>query len=178
MVPALHGVPPPVAGGPAFALAVDDTSFPASPGFATDVVRVTLHNSQIIRGIFVAFDQAMNHVLRDDVEIHPQVGRHMPGPLVFPRAVIASLAIDTLLSPSPPSGSVGAPPLALSAHIVPSPPPPSPTDWVVDSGASFHTTTASSLSHSHAPNPSHPPSIVVGNGSTLPVISVGASVLS
>jgi hypothetical protein len=66
--------------------------------------------------------------------------------------------------------------LALSAHTIPSPPPPSPPIGVVDSGASFHTT-ASSLSHSHPPHPSHPPSIVVGNGSTLPVTSVGASVL-
>jgi hypothetical protein len=70
--------------------------------------------------------------------------------------------------------------LALSAHAVPSPPPPPPPpiDWVVDSGASFHTTpTVSSLSHSHLPHPSHPQSIVVGNSSTLPVTSVGASVL-
>jgi hypothetical protein len=57
--------------------------------------------------------------------------------------------------------------------------PLSPTDWVVDSGASFHTTpTTSSLSHSHPPHPSHPFSIVVGNGSTLSVTSVSASVLS
>jgi hypothetical protein len=44
------------------------------------------------------------------------VSRHVPGPLVFPRDVIASLAIETLLSPSPTSGFVGAPPLALSLH--------------------------------------------------------------
>jgi hypothetical protein len=89
----------------------------------------------------------------------------MPRSLVFSRVVLTSLTIETLLSPSPP--------LALSSYTVPSPPPPSPTDWVVDSGASFHTTpTTSSLSHSHPPHRSHPPSIVVGNGSTLPVTSV------
>jgi hypothetical protein len=35
----------------------------------------------------------------------------------------------------------------------------SPTDWVVDSRATFHTTpTISSLFHFHPPHPSHPPS--------------------
>ena len=102
----------------------------------------------------------------------------MPGPLVFPRAVIASLAIEPPLSPSLPSNHVRAPPLSLSAHPAAFPQSPSPVDWVVDSGASFHTTpTTSSLLHSHPPHPSHPSSIVLGNGSTLPVTSVGASVL-
>jgi hypothetical protein len=55
--------------------------------------------------------------------------------------------------------------------------PPS-SDWVIDSGASYHTTpTTGTLSRSHPPHSSHPSSIVVGNGSTLPVTSVGASVL-
>jgi hypothetical protein len=104
----------------------------------------------------------------------------VPGPLVFPRATIASLAVEPMSSPSLPCASIGAPSLALSAHTVPSSPPPpgTTTDWVVDSGASFHTTpTTSSLLHSHPPHPSHPSSIVVGNGSTLPVTSVGTSVL-
>jgi hypothetical protein len=53
-----------------------------------------------------------------------------------------------------------------------------PSDWVIDSGASYHTTpTTGTLSRSHPPHFSHPSSIVVGNGSTLPVTSVGASVL-
>jgi hypothetical protein len=55
---------------------------------------------------------------------------------------------------------------------------PTPSDWVIDSGASYHTTpTTGTLSRSHLPLPSHPSSIIVGNGSTLPVTSVGASVL-
>jgi hypothetical protein len=55
--------------------------------------------------------------------------------------------------------------------------PPS-SDWVIDSGASYHTTpTTGMLSHSHPPPSTHPTSIVVGNGSTLPVTLVGASVL-
>jgi hypothetical protein len=68
----------------------------------------------------------MNPVLRDCVELHLQAGRHMPGPLAFPRVVIASLVIETPLSPFPPSGYVGAPPLTLSSHHVPSPPLPLP----------------------------------------------------
>jgi hypothetical protein len=55
--------------------------------------------------------------------------------------------------------------------------PPSP-NWVIDSGASYHSTpTAGMLSRSHPPHSSHPTPIVVGNGSTLPITSVGASVL-
>jgi hypothetical protein len=55
--------------------------------------------------------------------------------------------------------------------------PPS-FDWVVDSSASYHTTpTAGMLSRSHPIHSSHPSSIVVGNSTTLPVTSIGASVL-
>jgi small nuclear ribonucleoprotein (snRNP)-like protein len=152
--------------------------------FTSPVVPVNvcalLHNGQLIRGMFVSFDPVWNPILQDWVEIHPQAGRHVPGPLVLPCAAIASLAVEPVSSPSLTSASIGAPSLALSAHTVPSPPPPPPptTDWVVDSGVSFHTTpTTSSLFHYHPPHPSHPSSIVVGNGSTLPVTSVGASVL-
>jgi hypothetical protein len=56
-------------------------------------------------------------------------------------------------------------------------PPPS-SDWVIDSSASYHTTpTTGMLSRSHPPHSYHPSSIVVGNGYTLLVTSVGASVL-
>lgn len=52
-----------------------------------------------------------------------------------------------------------------------------PSDWVVDSDASYHTTSsAGSLSRSHLPHPSNP-SIIGGNGSTLSVTSVGVSIL-
>jgi hypothetical protein len=78
-------------GVPAFALATSATSFLGSPSFAVTVVRVTLHDSQIIRGIFVAINQAMNHVLRDCVELYPQASHHASGPLVFPSVAIAYL---------------------------------------------------------------------------------------
>lgn len=64
MAQVTHGVPP-AARGPTFVLAAGATSFLASPSFAVTAVRVTLHDGQIIQGIFVAFDQAMNPVLRD-----------------------------------------------------------------------------------------------------------------
>jgi hypothetical protein len=55
--------------------------------------------------------------------------------------------------------------------------PPS-SDWVIDSSASYHTTpTTRMLSFSCPPPSTHPTSIIVGNGSTLPVISVCASML-
>jgi hypothetical protein len=47
------------------------------------------------------------------------------------------------------------------------------TDWVADSGASSHTTPYPGNIHSSA----HPPSIIAGNGSVLPITSVGESVL-
>jgi hypothetical protein len=50
--------------------------------------------------------------------------------------------------------------------------PPS-SDWVIDFGASYHTTpTTGTLSRSHPP----PIPLILGNVSTLPVTSVGASV--
>jgi hypothetical protein len=75
---------------------------------------------------------------------------------------------------SPPAGGWDNTSLADAFSTMPMTPP---SDWVIDSGASYHTTpTTGTLSRSH-PLPSHPSSIVVGNSSTLPVISVGASVL-
>jgi hypothetical protein len=56
--------------------------------------------------------------------------------------------------------------------------PPTVTDWVVDSGASNHTTSDAGNLTSIRPTTSiDPSSIVVGNGSDLPVTSVGDSVL-
>jgi hypothetical protein len=55
---------------------------------------------------------------------------------------------------------------------------PPPSDWVIDSGASYHTTpSAGMLSHFHPLRSPHPSSIVIGNDSTLPITSVGVSVL-
>jgi small nuclear ribonucleoprotein (snRNP)-like protein len=140
--------------GPTFVLDASTPSFLAPPGSAGITMRVLLYDGQLVLGTFVSFDPAWNPVVQDCVELHPQAGRHMPGPLIFPRVVIASLAIGPPLSPSLPSNHVRAPPLALSAHPAASPLSPSPTDWVVDSGASFHTTpTTSSLFHCHPPHP-------------------------
>jgi hypothetical protein len=52
-------------------------------------------------------------------------------------------------------------------------------DWVADSGASHHTThSVGNISNPRPLNSASPSSIVVGNGSTLPVTSVGDSVIS
>jgi hypothetical protein len=56
--------------------------------------------------------------------------------------------------------------------------PPAVTDWVADSGASNHTTSdAGNLSSVRQPSSTDPSSIVVGNGSALPITSVGDSAL-
>jgi hypothetical protein len=63
------------------------------------------------------------------------------------------------------------------SSTVPAPPTPV-TDWVADSGATNHTTPH--LGHIYSPRPpsfAQPSSIVVGNGSVLPIISVSDSVL-
>jgi hypothetical protein len=71
--------------------------------------------------------RAMSLVLRDCVELHPHADRHVSEPLVFPTAVIASLAIETLLSPSRTRDFVGAPPwlfprISWLHHPLPLPP--------------------------------------------------------
>jgi hypothetical protein len=56
--------------------------------------------------------------------------------------------------------------------------PSAVTDWVVDSGASNHTTSdAGNLTSVRPPTSTDPSSIIVGNGSALPVTSVGDSAL-
>jgi hypothetical protein len=56
--------------------------------------------------------------------------------------------------------------------------PPTITDWVADSSASNHTTSnAGNLTTFQVFNSVAPSSIVVGNGSILPVTSVGDIVL-
>src|SRR6185437_10682518 len=54
--------------------------------------------------------------------------------------------------------------------------PPTRTAWIADSGASFHTTPdAGILSSIRPPHPSCPSSIMVGDGSCLPVTAVGST---
>jgi hypothetical protein len=81
-----------------------------------------------------------------------------------------------LTSWSPLAGSWDNASLAATFSTMAMTPPPS--DWVIDFGASYHTTrSAGTLSHSHPLCSPHPSSIVVGHSSTLPVTSVGVSVL-
>jgi hypothetical protein len=58
------------------------------------------------------------------------------------------------------------------------PPPTSVQDWVADSGVTHHTTpSVGNISTLHPLASSNPSSIVVGNGSSLPITSVGDSIL-
>jgi hypothetical protein len=58
------------------------------------------------------------------------------------------------------------------------PPPTSVQDWVADSGATHHATSSVGNISTLCPlASSNPPSIIVGNGSSLPITSVGDSVL-
>jgi hypothetical protein len=58
------------------------------------------------------------------------------------------------------------------------PPHNSVNDWVANSGASHHTThSVGNIFNPHPLNSANPSSIVVGNGSTLPVTSVSDSVI-
>jgi hypothetical protein len=55
---------------------------------------------------------------------------------------------------------------------------PAFTDWVVNSGASNHTTSdAGNLTYVRPPHINDPSSIIVGNRSSLPVNSVGDTTL-
>jgi hypothetical protein len=58
------------------------------------------------------------------------------------------------------------------------PPPTSVQDWVADSGATHHTTpSVGNISTLRPLASSNPSSIIVGNGSSLPITSIGNSVL-
>jgi hypothetical protein len=58
------------------------------------------------------------------------------------------------------------------------PPPTSVQDWVGDSGATHHTTpSVGNISTTRPLNSSNPSSTIVGNGFSLPITSVGDSVL-
>jgi hypothetical protein len=68
--------------------------------------------------------------------------------------------------------------LANSFNTMALTPPPIIQDWVADSGASHHSTpSAGNISHPRTLTSSSPSSIIVGNGSTLLITSVGDSVL-
>jgi len=56
--------------------------------------------------------------------------------------------------------------------------PPTSNEWYFDSGATSHMTSQSSLSHVLLPRYPTPSSIVVGNGSLLPVTATGSTELS
>jgi hypothetical protein len=63
-------------------------------------------------------------------------------------------------------------------HTMALTPPSTVTDWVVDSGAYNHTTSdASNLTSVRPPTSIDPSFIIVGNGSALPITSVGDSTL-
>jgi hypothetical protein len=58
------------------------------------------------------------------------------------------------------------------------PPPTSVQDWVADFGVTHHTTPSiGNISTLHPLASSNPSSIIVGNGSSIPITSVGDSVL-
>ena len=56
--------------------------------------------------------------------------------------------------------------------------PPSTNEWYFDSGATSHMTSQSSLSHVLFPRYPTPSSIIVGNGSILPVTATGSTEFS
>jgi hypothetical protein len=103
-----------------------------------------------------------------------------PNPVLgFPTRYRARLQFS-ISPPSPHPAAAGVPirPSAPRRRLQHHGDDPTPSDWVVDSGASYHTIpTTSMLSRSHPTHSSHPSSIVVVNGTTLPVTSVGVSVL-
>jgi len=66
--------------------------------------------------------------------------------------------------------------LANAFSTVSPTPPPSSSDWVIDSGDSSHITANPGMVTA-TPSSSFPSSIIVGNGATLPVIGTGYSVL-
>jgi hypothetical protein len=68
--------------------------------------------------------------------------------------------------------------LANSFNTLALTPPPTTQDWVADSSALHHSTpSAGNISHPRTLTSSSPSSIIVGNDSTLPITSVGDSVL-
>jgi transposase InsO family protein len=78
-------------------------------------------------------------------------------------------------SAAPPSGLVGWDAAALAAFQTPTLTSPMGPEWIADTGATYHTTLDPGILTSVRPPSSLPSSIVVANGSCLPVTSVGAA---
>jgi hypothetical protein len=77
---------------------------------------------------------------------------------------------------APPSGLVGWDMAALAAFQTPTLTPPMGPKWITDTGATYHTTpNPGILTSVRPPSSSLPSSIMVANGSCLPVTSVGAT---
>ena len=104
----------------------------------------------------------------------PQPGLPSPTPGTQP------LVLPTLPSPWTPwsGGSWDQQSLANAFSTVSLNPPPATTEWVMDSGASSHMTPdTGNISLFRPPCSTYPSSIIVGNGSTLPVTSTGHTIL-
>jgi hypothetical protein len=77
---------------------------------------------------------------------------------------------------TPPSGLVGWDATALATFQTPTLTPPLGPEWIADTGVTYHTTPDPGILTSVRPPPSSlPSSIMVANGSCLPVTSVGAA---
>jgi hypothetical protein len=105
-------------------------------------------------------------------------------PEFLPKQQQQSLYQQTTPAPSPGWNPwVGAgwdqPSLAISFNTMAlHPPPTSVQDWVANSDKTYHTTSSvGNISTFHPLNSSNPSSIIVGNGSSLPITSVGDSIL-
>jgi hypothetical protein len=119
----------------------------------------------------------------------PQAFMATPGPYPSPGFLPGQQQQQPLYQQAAPAPSPGWNPwigtgwdqqlLAHSFNIMAlHPPPTSVQDWVADSSATHRTTP--SVGNISTPRPltsSNPPSIIVGNGSSLPITAVGDSVL-
>jgi hypothetical protein len=76
---------------------------------------------------------------------------------------------------APPSGLVGWDAATLAAFQTPTLTPPMGPEWIADTGATYHITPDPGILTSVRPPSSLPSSIMVVNGSCLPVTSVGAA---
>jgi hypothetical protein len=111
------------------------------------------------------------------------------GPLFVTRVPTRPAAAATAQPPGPPAPSPDWNPwvsagwdqqsLAHSFNTMTlHPPPTSVQDWVADSSVTHHITpSVGNISTPRPLNSSNPSSIIIGNGSSLPITSVGVSVL-